>query len=946
MKPKGGRPPRARAPDHAEQDMAAKVDSEITPAPGYSLLPLVGIGASAGGIPALQTFFQAMPRDSGLAFVVVMHLSSEHESALAEVMQGFTAMPVEQVHNTIKVKPNRVYVIPPGKQIAARNGQLELADLPSEPGRRVAVDLFFRTLGDTHGAHAAAIVLSGADGDGAIGLKRVKERGGLTIAQDPEEAGHPSMPQTAIDTGLVDWVLRVADMPERLVKYYELAQAIKLPPEEGPALDEPAPPEPHLSIAESEAAVRDTLAFLATRTGRDFSNYKRATVLRRIGRRMQVTGMNDLPGYLTFLRGSPFETAALLQDMLISVTNFFRDRDAFDELELQIPALFREKRSNDQVRVWVAGCATGEEAYSIAMLLYEHARTIDAPPQIQVFATDISESALKAAREGMYPETIAADVSEERLRRWFVKELHGYRVRREIRELVLFALHDALKDAPFSRVDLVSCRNMLIYLKSEAQSRLIDIFHFALRPSGRLFLGSSESLDASSELFTTIDKRHRIYAHKPTVRNALPVPVGTSLLARTLNAVNGGLQRPTFPKLNEDADALARTQLKVAVNRNATKASELHYRLIERFGPPSVVVNAEHQIVHMSNAVGRLLQFAGGEPTQNLLQLIHPALRLDLRAALFTAMHSHAPSGQTDIPIEVEGKRLRVGLQVSPANDLGQDYLLVLFQIREEEITDGELPPAEPQQADNELKRELERTRTQLRDTVEQSEASSEELRASNEELQAINEELRSATEELETSREELQSINEELGTVNQELKNKVEELGRANTDLHVLMGANAIATIFLDRELRILRYTPTAIDLFNLIHTDIGRPLSDITHRLDYPEMERDARRALGELMPAEREVHADKRWFLARTLPYRVSDERIGGVVFTFVDITARRAAEQGLRELQQEQAADLAAMLRLQDLGSRLISTADLTPLLRQLLDAVVDMQGADF
>ena len=934
------------APDHAEQDMAAKVDNEIMPTLGYSLLPMVGLGGSAGGIPALQTFFQAMPRDSGLAFVVVMHLSSDHESVLAEVVQSWTALRVEQVANTVKVKPNRVYVIPPGKQIAAANGHLELADLPSEPGRRVAVDLFFRTLADTHGPQGAAIVLSGADGDGAIGLKRVKERGGLTIAQDPEEALHPSMPQTAIDTGLVDWVLRVADMPGRLVKYYELAQAINLPPEEGPALDEPAPPQPHQSIAESEAALRDTLAFLAARTGRDFLNYKRATVLRRIGRRMQVAGMNDLPAYLTFLRADMAETAALLEDMLISVTNFFRDRDAFDELALQIPALFRDKRSNDQVRVWVAGCATGEEAYSIAILLYEHARTLEAPPQIQVFATDISEGAVKTAREGMYPETIAADVSEERLRRWFVKELHGYRVRREIRELVLFALHDALKDAPFSRVDLVSCRNLLIYLKSDAQSRLFDIFHFALRPSGRLFLGTSESLDASSPLFTTIDKRHRIYGYKPAVRNTLPVPVGTSLLAQTLNASGGGHQRPTFPRLNEDADALARTQLKVAVNRNATKASELHYRLIERYGPPSVVVNADHQIVHMSNAVGRLLQFTGGEPTQNLLQLIHPMLRLDLRAALFAAVHSRSPSGQPNLPLELEGRRLRVGLQVSPANDLGQDYLLVLFQIREEEISDGEHPAAEPQPADNELRRELERTRTQLRDTVEQSEASTEELRASNEELQAINEELRSATEELETSREELQSINEELGTVNVELKNKVEELGRANSDLHVLMGANAIATIFLDRELHIMRYTPSAVDLFNLIHTDIGRPLSDLTHRLDYPEMERDARRAWGELIPAEREVHADNRWFLARTLPYRASDDRIGGVVFTFVDITARRAAEQALRQLQQEQAADLAAMLRLQDLGSRLISTADLTPLLRQLLDAVVDMQSADF
>ena len=945
-KPSQARIPRELAPDHAEQEMAAGLSNDA-PTYSYQQLPMIGLGGSAGSIPALQTFFQSMPRDSGLAFVVVMHLSAEHESSLAEVLQSWTTMRVEQVVDTVKVKPNHVYVIPPGKQLAAADGHLELADLPIERGRRVAVDLFFRTLGDTHGPNGAAIVLSGADGDGAIGLKRVKERGGLTIAQDPNEALHPSMPEEAIATGLVDWVLRAADMPERLVKYYERAQEIKLPPEEGSSLDEPAPTYPHRSIAESEAALREILAFLAARTGRDFSHYKRATVLRRIGRRMQVTGMNDLPAYLAFLRADAVETANLLQDMLISVTNFFRDRDAFGELERQVPLLFRDKASSDQVRVWVAGCATGEEAYSIAMLLYEHARTLDAPPQIQVFATDIAEGAVRSAREGVYPETIAADVSEERLRRWFVKELHGYRVRREIREIVLFALHDALKDAPFSRLDLVSCRNLLIYLKSDAQTRLFDIFHFALRQSGRLFLGSSESLDASSSLFTSIDKKNRIYECVPTARNRLPVPIGTSLLAQTLKANGGRDQRPTFPRLNEDADALARTQLKVAVNRNATKASELHYRLIERFGPPSVVVNADHEIVHMSNAVGRLLQFTGGEPTQNLLLLIHPMLRLDLRAALFTAMNSRTPSEQTDLPLELEGKRFRVGILVAPANDLGQDYLLVLFNIREEDITaDTQRPDADAQVADSELKRDLEKTRAQLRDTVEQSEASTEELRASNEELQAINEELRSATEELETSREELQSINEELGTVNVELKNKVEELGRANSDLHVLMGANAIATIFLDRELRIMRYTPTAVDLFNLIHTDIGRPLSDLTHRLDYPEMERDARRALGELMPSEREVHADNRWFLARALPYRASDERIGGVVFSFVDITARRAAEQALRELQQEQAADLAAMVKLQELSSRLLNAVELPPLLRQLLDATIEMQRADF
>ncbi len=532
------------SPDHAEVEYAELIDN-VVPTRGYEMLPLVGLGGSAGSIQALQTFFRGMPVDSGLAYVVILHLSSEHESSLAELLQGSTQMPVVQVNATAKVEPDHVYVIPPGKQLASADGHLELADLPTDRGRRLAVDLFFRTLADTHGPHAAAIVLSGADGDGAIGIKRIKERGGLTIAQDPDEAEHQGMPRSAINTGMVDWVLQVGQMPERLVKYYELAKRVALPPEDGP---QPAQPTARPSVGEAETALREVLAFLRNRTGRDFSYYKRATILRRIGRRLQVNGLDDLPAYLEFLRLHPGETGALLQDMLISVTNFFRDREAFDALESEIPYLFRDKRAGDTVRVWVPGCATGEEAYSIAMLLSEHARKIDAPPQIQVFATDLDESVIRSARDGSYPDTIAADVSEERLRRWFLKEARGYRVRREIRELVLFALHDVLKDSPFSRLDLVSCRNLLIYLTNEAQSRAFDIFHFALRPGGRLFLGTSESIENDGVLFSTLDKKYRIYAQRPGARMTLPVPIGTSALARALELKEKITDRPALPK--------------------------------------------------------------------------------------------------------------------------------------------------------------------------------------------------------------------------------------------------------------------------------------------------------------------------------------------------------------------------------------------------------------
>jgi chemotaxis methyl-accepting protein methylase len=455
----------ALPPDHAEEDLADEIDN-IVPSRGYQMLPVVGLGGSAGSIPALRAFFQSLPPDSGMAFVVVLHLSPEHESVLAELLQRTTTMKVMQVQGTEQLEPNTVYVIPPRKGLKTMDGTLRLFDLPTERSRHIAVDHFFRTLADSHGPHASAVILSGIDGDGAIGLKRVKERGGLTIAQDPAEAEFDSMPRTAIGTGMVDWVLPVADMPSRLLEYHRRERNLRLPPEDAPPADQTA-----RSGAAEEALLRDVLTFLRTRTGRDFSYYKRATIVRRIGRRMQVNGIDDLAGYINCLRTQPGEATALLQDLLISVTNFFRDADCFAALEGRLPELFRDKGHGDTVRVWVAACATGEEAYTVAMLMNEYARTLDAPPVVQVFATDLDEEAIRIAREGIYPVTLEADVSEERLRRYFIKEHRGYRVRREIRETVLFAMHDLLKDSPFSRLDLVSCRNLLIYLNREAQAR-------------------------------------------------------------------------------------------------------------------------------------------------------------------------------------------------------------------------------------------------------------------------------------------------------------------------------------------------------------------------------------------------------------------------------------------------------------------------------------------
>ena len=875
-------------PDHAEEAVADFID-DVVPSHGYQRTPLVGLGGSAGAIPALQKFFQAMPADSGLAFVVILHLAPEHESELAEVLQRSSPMPVVQARDRHRVEANTVYVIPPRKAIRTVAGTLSLADDPLSPhGRHVAVDLFFRTLADTHGPHAAAVVLSGADGDGAIGIKRIKERGGITIAQDPQEAEQPGMPRSAISTGMVDWVLPVAEVPPRLLAYFGLEKNLKLPPEEGP--------EPAAAGAE-ETNLRDVLAFLRTRTGRDFAYYKRATVVRRIARRMQVNGVEDLPGYLNCLRTRPGEAGALLQDLLISVTNFFRDADCFAALDEHLGSLFKDKGPNGAVRVWVAACATGEEAYSLAILLCEKARQMEAPPLIQVFATDLDEEAIRAAREGVYPTTIEADVSQDRLRRYFTREHRGYRVRREVREMVLFAQHDLLKDSPFSRLDLVSCRNLLIYLNREAQRRAFDAFHFALLPQGLLFVGASESAEDVAPLFSVLDKKYRIFAQRPTPRAAVPVPAGRGTLALTLE-MQQAQAVPVVPGRAFQA-ALAPGAPRPGDGR-ASSWGEVHFKLLETLAPPSVLVDADHEILHLSPSAGTYLQFSGGEPSRNLLRSVHSSLRIELRAALYEAAQKRAEAQVTVAPVELAGESVEITMRVSPVKGLGADMYVVMFHARPPgSAALAEAAAAEPAKADTvarQLDRELERLKAHLRDTVEQYEASNEELKASNEELQAMNEELRSATEELETSREELQSINEELTTVNHELKSKVDELGHANSDMHNLMDATAIATVFLDRELRITRYTPAAVGLFNLIAGDVGRPLADLATQLDYPELSEDAKRVLRHLVPIEREVGLpDGNWFLARLLPYRTIEDHIAGVVVCFIDITERKQAEE---------------------------------------------------
>jgi two-component system CheB/CheR fusion protein len=599
---------------------------------------------------------------------------------------------------------------------------------------------------------------------------------------------------------------------------------------------------------------------------------------------MQVTTVADLSAYLQVLRARPEEIGALLRDLLISVTNFFRDPQAWISLDAIIPNFFTGKEAGDQVRVWVAGCATGEEAYTVAMLLYDHALTLEQPPSIQIFATDIDEVAINVARQGSYLETIAADVPADRLQRFFISEQGRYRIKKEIRDLVLFAPHNLLRDPPFSKLDLITCRNLLIYLNREVQEQVLQLFHFVLRPDGYLLLGASESTDGVPSLFSPIDKGQRLFQRR-TVPTVAPARV------------------PALPLVGPPRRAAALSRL----GGDATTHSfgDLHAQLLAEYTPASVIVNEDYEIVHLSRGAGRFLEFAEGEPSHSLLKVIHPGLRLELRTALFATAQMGQGAERRRVRVDLDGAARLVELVVQPIRkpEWARGYTLIVFNDLADASDAERTVGSDAEPIVRQLEDEMQRTKEQLRATIEQYETAVEEYKAANEELQAINEELRAATEELETSKEELQSVNEELTTVNQELKHKVEEVSQSNNDLQNLMASTEIGTVFVDRELRIKRYTPSAQTIFNLIAADINRPLGHITHKLDYATLSADAARVLETLEKVECEVPSrDARWYLARLLPYRTIEDKIDGVILTFVDITDRRHAEEAARSGEQ--------------------------------------------
>lgn len=820
---------------------------------------LVGIGASAGGLQALQGFLDALPSNTGLAFVVVVHLDPSRKSELAGLLQSHTPLRVSQVSSRVQIEPECVYVIPPAKRILVADGHLMLRDFDEPRGQRAPIDQFFRSLAECHG-NGFAILLSGGGSDGVIGLRSIKGAGGVVLVQAPEEADVDSMPRSAIDAGVVDVVLPVAELARRLV---ELAKA---PAYEGGISEQ-------LEDGEGQPLQR-ILAHLRARTGHDFSRYKRTTLLRRVARRMQVNAKESLAAYYQFQRENGEESRALFHDLLIGVTTFFREPAAFDTLEkLVAPQLFAGKGPEDVVRVWTPGCATGEEAYSLAMILLDYARELDGAPRLQLFASDLDERALATARGGRYPKAIEVDVPEERLKRYFFEADDHYEVVKELRETTLFAAHNLTRDPPFSRIDLISCRNLLIYLERDLQERIFEILRYALVPGGCLFLGSAETpTGADGGGFETLSKKHRLFR----IRKQLGDPA-------------------TLPDLQAMGRS-ARSADRVEEPLRGTSGGALHQRILENYGPPSVLVDQANNAVNLSERVGHYLVPPGGAPTYDMTRLVRPELRQVLRSALHRAFEENESSFCRPVQVQFNGSARGVQLLVAPAQGEHRAQQLALVVFLEQPATaaaDATVSRTATEEG-RRLESELRRLQDELQAVREGAEVSNEELKAANEELQSINEEYRSTTEELETSKEELQSINEELQTVNHELKANLEKSNRINADLENFVSAVDIATLFLDADLQIKRFTPGLETLFSVRPADIGRPIGELKRYLDYDAFDADTRRALGGEQ-IEREVPATEliRWYAVRLRPYRDSNKRIDGVVLTFVDISALKRA-----------------------------------------------------
>lgn len=907
--------------------------------------PIVGIGASAGGLAAFEAFFSAMPTDvdTGMAFVLVQHLAPDHKSILSDLVQRYTSMQVFEVSDGMRVHPNCAYIIPPNCDMELRDGALYLSP-PIEPrGQRLPIDHFFCSLARDQHERAICIVLSGTGSDGTQGLRMIKGEGGMAMAQELASTEFDGMPRSAIATGMVDYELSPQKMPAQLIAYAAYAFGNRIRPT--------APP------ISNDSVIKKIFGMLRSRVGHDFSYYKPSTIHRRIERRMAVHQIDSMDGYVKYLQQTPAELEALFRDLLIGVTNFFRDPDVFAALEKQIiPKLFNGKHANDSIRAWSVGCSTGEEAYSIAILLHEHMEVIKQTFKVQIFATDIDSRAIAAARAGLYSANIKADISPERLARFFAAEDGVYRIHKNIRDMVVFSEQDVIKDPPFSKLDLVSCRNLLIYMGGELQKKLMPLFHYTLNPGGYLFLGTSETIGDSTDLFSTVDAKFKFYRRKDDF------PIGQRVSAN----------RNSLPIMRFDAT----WPRKVSASGQATKLSlrELtEQALLKHAALSGALVNGKGEILYLHGRTGSYLEPEPGESgINNILKMAREGLRRELVAALHKAAVTKSITRATGLRVKTNGHFVTVNLTVAPVASTATQtseallYIVVLEESLapkasqatiEKQQTVPTVPTAESnpgvlaseQQATEQsgsgdtafdrlaagatiaaLNDQLRANEEYLQAANEQLETTNEELKSSNEEMQSINEELQSTNEELETSKEEMQSINEELSTVNAELQTKVAELSRTSNDMNNLLASTGIGTIFVDHELRILRFTPTITRVINLIATDVGRPVAHtVTNLVGYSSLVADAQSVLNTLVPKELEVQTSEgTWYSMRILPYRTLDNVIEGAVITFVEITEVVRARHALRKANDVLrlavvVQDANDAITLQDLDGRILA-----------------------
>ncbi|MFM8442216.1 MAG: chemotaxis protein CheB [Methylococcus sp.] len=878
---------------------------ETTPVPSVSIpteeacafclarddFPIVGIGASAGGLAAFEAFFSGMPADTepGMAFVLVQHLAPDHKSILADIIRHYTRMQVFEVEDGMQIQSNCAYIIPPNRDMALLNGALQLLEPIAPRGQRLPIDFFFRSLARNLHARAIGVVLSGTGSDGTLGVRAIKGEGGMVMAQNPESTEYDGMPRSAIGTGLVDYVLPAAEMPAQLIAYMTHA------------FGKPSPGK--VPTPQPDNAMKNIFALLRAKTGHDFSQYKPSTIGRRIKRRMAMRQFDSMDSYAKYVQRTPDEVAALFRDMLIGVTSFFRDPKAFTTLEkLIIPKLFAGKGADATIRIWVPGCSTGEEAYSLAILLAEHQEVLKQNFKAQIFATDIDSHAIATARAAIYPASIAADLTPERLARFFEVESgnEAYRVRKSLRDLLVFSEQNVIKDPPFSKLDLISCRNLLIYLDGDLQKRLIPLFHYALNPGGYLFLGISETVAEFGDLFATLERNHKIFQ-----RNEAPLR-------------QQGLGQFQPPMTHIDA-AASRAAGNPTVGKMPPLRELTEQALLEQLVQAGALVNAAGDILYLHGRAGLYLEPAPGvSGPSNILKMAREGLRRDLGTALRRAGETGETVCYPAMRVKTNGdfstvnltvRRVAVTPAAAPAPPL---YLVILEQARKPVIQEpaGKPSSEDPGGEDADvriaaLKRELQTKDQYLQNAIEGLEASNAELKCINEEMQSVNEELQSTNEELETSKEELQSVNEELATVNAELQTKVADLSRANNDMNNLLAGTGIATVFVDHQLRLLRFTPAATKIINLIHADIGRPVGHIVSNLNgYNTLTADIQAVLDTLSPRETEVQtADGSWYIMRILPYRTMNNVIEGAVLTFVNNTEARKQREDLQLKERE-------------------------------------------